>query len=292
MTTLALFIKWIYIFVFFFIVLNLIFPKLLLEQLTAELVIHTLVYPFGFLLLNSRYLSNKKVNISFIIIFIAFLSLTYLARRNAVITLSGFIIAAYFLNTFYRSKTLLFKLFPLLIGIGVLSFFVFDTFSAKITKRLNERIYEDTRTGLFDQFFFDLKHTQSMVFGKGMDGTYYCPIEGEVTSDGVVISDVTFRNVIENGYLQLLLKGGIVYIVLFLLVLIPAAFYGIFRSSNQFTRACGFMVFLWLIDMLIYGLPTLCLHYIIVWICVGFCYKKSIRNKTDGEIQEEFQKIN
>ncbi len=62
-------------------------------------------------------------------------------------------IAAYFLNTLYKSKTWLFKIFPLLIGVGVFSFFALDTFSEKITKKLNERMYEDTRTGLFDQFF-------------------------------------------------------------------------------------------------------------------------------------------
>ena len=291
-TTVALFIKYIYILIYPFLVLNLIYHKLILEQLSAELVIHTLVYPLGFFLLNARYVSNKKVNISFAIIFISFVSLAYLARRNAVVTLTGFMMSAYVLNTMNRSKVMLFRIFPFLIGIGIFCFFTFTTVSEKITKKLDERISEDTRSGLFQQFFFDLTHTHSMALGKGMNGTYYCPIEGQVTDDGVVISDETNRSIIENGYLQLMLKGGIIYIVLFLLVLIPAAFYGIFKSSNQFSKACGVMILLWLIDMSIYGLPTFCLHYIIIWICVGVCYQKNIRDKTNEEIQEEFQKIN
>jgi hypothetical protein len=131
-----------------------------------------------------------------------------------------------------------------------------------------------------------------MVFGKGMNGTYYYPMEETEQDDGIIYPEEEYRNNIENGYLQLLLTGGIVHVVLFLLILLPAAINGIFRSQNQFSMAAGVMVLLWLIDMCIYGLPTLSFHYILVWICVGICYKTSIRNKTNDEIRSEFQELN
>jgi hypothetical protein len=109
--------------------------------------------------------------------------------------------------------------------------------------------------------------------------------------DGVTRTDVVDnRNIIENGVLQLILNGGIIHVVLFFLVLIPASINGIFKSSNLFTKACGAFILLWLIDMFVYGLPAFGLHYILVWISVGICYKSSIRTKTDDEIKSEFQK--
>jgi hypothetical protein len=112
---------------------------------------------------------------------------------------------------------------------------------------------------------------------------------GEI--DGEIYQAVQYRNLIENGYLQLLLTGGIIHIILFLLVLLPAAIKGIFMSSNQFTKACGVVIFLRLLDMFFYGLPSFTLAYILVWICVGVCYKTSIRRMTNDEIRSEFKKI-
>jgi hypothetical protein len=138
-------------------------------------------------------------------------------------------------------------------------------------------------------FFYDLR--DNMLFGKGMLGTYYFPIWGG-DLEGEFFAQETYRTLIENGYLQLLLTGGIMHIVLFLLVLLPAALKGIFMSSNQFAKACGVVILLRLVDMFLYGLPTLSLTYIFVWICVGVCYKPSIRRMTNDEIRTEFGKIN
>jgi len=104
----------------------------------------------------------------------------------------------------------------------------------------------------------------NLILGKGMNGTYYYPFEGETEVDGVIFGEVEYRNVIENGYLQLMLSGGVMHVVLFLLLCIPAIYKGIFRSSNQFSKACAIFIFLKLINMLIYGLPMLTVHYILI----------------------------
>jgi O-antigen ligase len=129
-----------------------------------------------------------------------------------------------------------------------------------------------------------------MIIGKGMNGEYYFPMQEQVMED-VTETAVVYRRIIENGYLQLLLTGGIVHIVLFVLILLPASLLGMFQSSNQFTKACGAAIFLWILDMLIYGLPRLSLHYILVWICVGICYKQTMRSMTNSEIESEFEKV-
>jgi hypothetical protein len=285
----GLLLKWIYYLGVFFLVIIVLFPNLLVSRLTSETLI-SLIFPCGFLLLNAAYLKNRKVNLTFFIIFISILSLTYLARRSSLVTLLGFVTTAYFLNLFNKSKTKLFRIFPIIIIIGIFLLFsrYFDNSKEVLFNKIRSRISEDTRTGLFQMFYYDMR--DNMLFGKGMNGTYYFPTPGAEV-DGVVFEEVEYRNVIENGYLQLLLNGGIVQIALFLLILLPAAILGFFMSSNQFTKACGVLIVLRLIEMAFYGLPTLSLSYILIWICVGICYKKSIRRLTNEEIHLEFQKL-
>ena len=281
--------KWIYYSGLFFLFIALIFPSLIFKRLPADTYI-SLFVPCGFLLLNATYLSNRKVNISFLIIFISIIALTYLARRSGLATLLGFVVTAYFLNLINKSKSKLFRYFPLIIIIGVFLLFSYQFENSKevLLNKMTLRISEDTRTGVFQRFFYYLKN--DMVFGNGMNGTYYCPMwDSEI--DGEIFGAVEYRNLIENGYLQLLLTGGIVHIILFLLVLLPAAVKGIFMSSNQFTKACGVVIFLRLLDMFFYGLPSFTLAYILVWICVGVCYKTSVRRMTNDEIRSEFKKI-
>ncbi len=286
-STMALLLKWIFIIGVVFLLLSIIFPPLLLTRNTAETFIG-LATGCGFLLLNARYLSNKKVNYSFIILFIALLSLIYLSRRNGIVSLAGIIIASYFINIFNKSSADLFKFLPV---IGCLLIFVliyFDTFTSTLAGKLIARIDHDTRSHLFEMFFFDM--SDNLLFGKGLKGTYYFPMP-ELEIDGLVYGEVEYRNIIENGYLQLLLTGGIIHILLFILILLPAAILGLFFSNNQFSQACGIIIFLWLLDMVIYGLPRLSLNYIVVWISVGICYMQSIRKLNNQEIMSEFEKI-
>lgn len=289
LVTFGLLFKWIYYSGVFFLLITLALPTLLLHRATAETYTGFFI-PCGFLLLNATYISNRKVNLSFFVILISIISLTYLARRSSLGSLLGFVVTAYFLNLISNSKTKLFRYFPLIIIIVVFVLFSqsFENSKEVLFNKMALRLSEDTRSGVFERFFYYMK--ENMIFGKGLNGTYYCPLwDAEV--DGEFFGAVQFRNLIENGYLQLLLTGGIVHIVLFVLVLLPAAIKGIFMSSNQFSKACGILIFLRLVDMFFYGLPVLSFSYILVWICVGVCYKTSIRRLTDDEVRTEFEKI-
>ena len=192
--TFGLLFKWIYYSGVFFLVITLIFPFLFLRRLTAETFI-TLIVPLGFLLLNASYISNKKTNLSFFLIFISIISLTYLARRSALGTLLGFLVASYFLNLINKSKAKLFRYFPLLIIVVVfllLSRF-FENSKEVFFNKMILRLSEDTRSGVFQMFFSYLK--DHLVFGNGMNGTYYCPLwDAEV--DGEFFGAVQYRNLI------------------------------------------------------------------------------------------------
>ena len=286
LSTLSFLMKCFHLLGLIFLIINLCFPRLLLFRISAETIIFTLALGSGFLLMNSNYLSNRKINISFLIILLSTLSLIYVARRTGLVLLIGFIISSYFLNIWNKHKPLLFKLFPLIITISLFILFSFDEFSRTLAKNLNERIFEDTRSGVIEMFFIDM--SDFILFGKGMNGTYFCPIGGGLQENGIDYLKIFYRDTIENGYLQLMLSGGVIHIILFLLVLLPSAFMGIFKSCNKFTKACGIMILLWLLYMFGFGQPALSLGYILVWICIGICYKKSIRYKNDEEIKKAF----
>lgn len=224
-----------------YIVLIVVFPSLLLYRISAETVINVFVPGCGFLLLNAVYLSNKKVIVSFIVVLTGILSVVYLARRSNLSVLVEFILVAYFFNLRSKSPSRVLKMLPLLIIIAAFAIFNLPAFNKKLTNKIDERILEDSRSTLYPNFLKDMDGY--MYFGKGLNGTYYFPMEeyeldGE-QEKGVVWSAETNRNNAENGYFQLLLNGGVIHIILFILILLPASFYGIFKSSNQFSKACG-----------------------------------------------------
>jgi len=276
--------KWIYYMAIPFLLLFFIFPTLLFYRASAENLVAP-VFFCGFLFLNANYLSDRKVNIVFLILLISLVSVIYVARRNCIVTIVGFMTAGYFLNMLYKRKSGIFKFLPILI-ICIFFFFSYNNhLGDHFTMKLKSRMTEDTRSKLYELYFYEMK--DYMLFGKGMNGVYFYPMAKSEVDQGVVFGEVVYRNIIENGYLQLLLNGGIIQIILFVLVLLPAAFLGIFRSSNQLSVASGALILLWLTDMFVYGLPSLTLHYILVWICVGICYKSSIRNTTNDEIRAQ-----
>jgi hypothetical protein len=280
--------KWIFYICLVYLVIIIFQPNLLLDRRTVE-SLGTLVATSGFLWLNANYLSNRKTNIVFIVLAVTLLSLTYLARRNGMVTFLGLILAGYFLNILNKTKILIFRIFPLILFFAVIFFFTLSNFAGLLTKQLDERLKEDTRTELFEGFLFDMR--DDWVFGKGLNGTYYYPMPETEITENMIFPETVNRNIIENGYLQLFLTGGIVHVILFLLILIPAAINGILRSSNQLAKACGVIIFLRLIDMFIAGLPSLSVTYIITWISIGICYNQGMLNRSESEIQIEFQKI-
>ncbi|MEO6316833.1 MAG: hypothetical protein ABIU63_06165 [Chitinophagaceae bacterium] len=196
-----------------------------------------------------------------------------LARRNIILTGGCFIAFSYLAYLAFEQghatkKFLSLYIFGIMIIAGAAFFSANKNSSFKL---LAGRVKDDTREYVFDQYFISMEN--NMWFGKGIDGTYYCPL---VTED-INVDPVEYRDLIECGYLQVMLKGGITNLVLLLAILVSAAIIGIFFSKNMFTKGCGIMICLWLIDMGPYGLPTFSMRYILVWICVGVCFDKKIR---------------
>ena len=139
------------------------------------------------------------------------------------------------------------------------------------------RVDEDTRS-VVELYFYDDMKTKDWEIGRGVKGEYFCPDieENQLTN---------YRSVIETGFEQTILKGGLISLGLFLFIAIPAIIKGLFYSKNIFSKAAA----LWILMSQINSYPAttnaFTLQYLMVWISIGICYSSEIRNMTDEFIK-------
>jgi len=262
----------------FYIIYDLAFIKDLLNSDRESLIsqgsvehVVLLSIPASFLLLTFNYHSKKRKIFSIIIITTTLFFAIYRARRGLIVISSSQLVFAYFLYLFNsRNKFMLIFSSILILFIGAYS--IKDIFQSKnsIFSFVIDRGTEDTRTGVELYFYADLK-TTDWIIGRGIAGKYFCP--------GIEENQKTnYRDVIETGYLQIILRGGLVNLILTLLIVIPAIFLGLFYSRNMLSKAAG----LWILASLIYSYPAtieaFSLYYLIYWMSIGICYSKVIRN--------------
>jgi len=247
----------------------------------SEHVLWTFGSGCGFILLAIDYQKNSRKILAIIVVLLSLFISTILARRNIMLTFSNYILFSILLLLFNSKKSIPFKIFFLSIVLSSFlgAYFIFNKYQDNLFSRISGRLDENTREQIFSGFFSSMS-TNDLIFGKGFDGTYYAPTI-EVDKDN--------RSIIECGYLQTILKGGIVNLALFLLMALPAAYLGIVKSRNTISKAAGSIIVLWLIDMVPWGMPALNIRYIFVWICIGICYSKEIQILSDAEIKNSLK---
>ena len=238
-----------------------------------------------FIILNYIYFSAKIRILSFIVVILSLFICTYMARRNIMLTFSGYLFATgclYFaftsLSDIIKKIMLCLLLIIMLIG-GYLFFLsVQDT----VFSDISDRALVNSREDIFLSYFEDMSE-RDWIIGKGMDGTYYAPTVDEESPFG---TDEDYRFLIEGGYLQVILKGGVINVLLFLLIALPAIKKGLFHSNNLFTKSSAMLIILWLVDMFPWGMPAFDLRYMLFWFSIGVCYNSELRSFSDAEIKE------
>jgi hypothetical protein len=245
-----------------------------------ELLARNLALPSAFILLTYKYHSNRKLLIALFTLGAALLFAVYKARRGLTITLSSALIFSFFSYFFYtRQKVLIIYLTALFVCLGLLYVnSIYDINNNKLLNSIVQRGDEDTRTGV-ELYFYNDMHTKDWIIGRGMNGEYYCPgIDDEAETD--------YRPLIETGYLQIILKGGLVRLILFLLIAIPAVILGLFYSKNLLSKAAALWVLIALISLYPATVESFSLQYVLVWISIGLCYSKNSRNLSDNTIEK------
>lgn len=274
-----------------YLVYDLLFAKILLSsdrtpnlvnQNAAERFTKCLSIPIGFILFTFNYHSKRRKLFAIGIILLDLFLTIYRARRGLVFICSLTMIFSFLLYLVYSRTKALIVVFSI-----ILAFSAFNLISAYTRSENNifgylvERSEEDTRSPVEECFYSDLQ-TQDWVFGKGIKGVYYCPFVDE--------DDITgYRDLIETDYLNIILKGGLVNLGLLLLILVPAMFKGLFFSKNILSKAAGLWILVWVICLYPANVSTFTLNYMLVWISVGICYSREIRNMPDEIMKEYFK---
>ena len=152
------------------------------------------------------------------------------ARRTSITSsISMMVIACYYVNS--KKGPVMSMVFLGGVTIVILAFYMnLDVFTSGIFHYLGERGMENTREEVEELFFLDFSHSPltDWIFGRGLDGGY---LQTHHDSEGNIID---MRTGIETGYLNDILKGGIVYVVLYSLLWILSLL-KTFDSSKEYS---------------------------------------------------------
>lgn len=166
----------------------------------------------------------------------------------------------------------------LLLGAVLGSVYVFLNVDLEAFYYLQDRGVTDTRAGVEFFFYRDMEGLD-WVIGRGMMGEYYCP----------TVSQGNYRGTMETDYLNMILKGGLINLVLLILILVPAIFLGIFHSKNYLVKGFAFWILFWLINTHPSTVQVFTMNYFLVWFGVGVCYSPFLRSIPEETMKSYFK---
>lgn len=235
----------------------------------------TMAFALGFIALTIIYYTPNKRILALFVLALNLYLVTYRARRGAMLlSLTNLTAAGIVYFVYTKKKAMVIVLSMIMVVVGVI--FLSNT-NLGVFKYLEYRGKEDTRTGVEEWMKDDMSNTD-WIIGKGLSGTYYTPI--------IIDGDSNYRYVVETGYLQVILKGGIVSLGLLLLILIPAVIKGLFQSKNILSVGAAAFILLWILYLYPVVPTGFTMYYILVWISAGICYSKKIRYLSNATIKE------
>lgn len=230
----------------------------------------------------------SKILILSVSIGIIIISLTNRAGILRIL-ISYCIILAYFTmsNVRISKKLINFLVFLILllpavsIYLGLSGVSVFQILSGEETGTYSQfNPYADTRTFLYYEVFQDLKVNKAFIFGKGLNAGYYSA------------SFETFsRPNVEVGFLQIILKTGILGFLLYMSIIVMAIFKALSDSNNLFIKSLGLLLASYVIMFFIENIIAYNLLNVIIWIVVGMCFSENLRKMNNKEIKELFHNI-
>ncbi|MGN6605139.1 MAG: hypothetical protein ACTHK8_21965 [Ginsengibacter sp.] len=267
-----------------FLIFNGLYIKELLDrssetQDVIEYLTKFLGITSGFILLTYKYHTTRKNLIALAVMILSLLFSIYKARRGLSLICGSILLFSYFLYLFNTKRVILIIYLSFLMLISGLYYAstIYNINNNKLFGFISKRGEEDTRTPVELYFYSDFKKIDWLI-GRGINGEYFCP---DIDQDQIT----DYRSYIETGYLEFILKGGIIYLAIYLLILIPAVILGLFNSKNIFSKAAALWIVISFISIYPSTVNTFSLNYLLIWISVGICYSEKIRRLADEEIE-------
>lgn len=274
----------------FFIAYDILFLGQLLDlnydnestKFTFEYFTKTLSVSCGFILLTFYHHTNRRNLFAFIVISLSIGFAIYRARRALIFMIGAPLLISYLLFFYTSKRKFIVLFFSVILGYFLILYGVkfYNQNKNDVFTLITDRITEDTRSGVETYFYNDM-NAVDWAIGKGINGKYFCP--------DTELSDLTgHRSKIETDYLNIILKGGLISLVLLILIIVPAIIKGIFYSKNTLSKAAAFWILIWSLNLYPAIVNSFSLNHLLVWISIGICYSEKIRNLPETYIVNQF----
>ena len=116
------------------------------------------------------------------------------------------------------------------------------------------------------------------VFGRGMNGTYRSP--------SAAFIDRLDRIMIETGYLNMILHGGLLLLIPYVFLLLYAFYKGFFCSNSLLLQSCSIYVLIHMVMLYPEGTPKLTLDYFILFVFIRMCITEEWREISDNRVMK------
>lgn len=239
-----------------------------------------------------------------LIILLALFSFYYdmSVRSNMInISFAFFLIVIYYIlpikkrfhfYIFLNSTLIISPIVFLLLGItGVFNIFKiseYKNYSYTAEGRKGERdLLVDSRTGIYEDVFFELKKQNAEIWGLGGVGK----TETYLSDKGHAHIYKEGRRGTESGMLNYFQWGGIIGALLYFILMAKASVLALYSSNNWFSKILGVWISFKLLFSFIEDKQTNSIHYFLIILSIGICYNQKIRNFTDKQIRIYLQSI-
>lgn len=200
----------------------------------------------------------------------------FLARRGGLVMSLMYLVIAWGIYTLNDKKSSKAKQIMIAVAVIALGYALFSNLADSFFATLMQRGVTDTRSGVEDSFYADMKTTADWIFGRGWFGQYW---------DSVFRK---FRLGLESGYLTLILRGGLLYLLSYVAVLLLTFYNGYFRSKNLFCKSFAILCLMQVINLYPFGWPEFNFFHFFVWMGIWICNKKRYRDFNDVQVKSLF----
>ena len=251
-----------------------------------------LLRPINFVILIGIYHFSliRRLNI-YLIIILYFFAIIFIASRRVDQLFFAMILLFILLDKVSSVKIKKQFLIYILLGFVFVFFLTFTIGYEFVASTVTTVVdYKDSRTFLFQELMSDLSFKEK-IFGRGSLGTYYSGFFEKVTRYYKIIGNTAWKGddptriTVEVGYLQMILKGGFILLLLNFIIFIYASYLAIFKSRSKFIRRLGYFILTITILMLIEFRPTFTPIFIIFWMAIGTVLNKTYREMSNEDIQ-------
>jgi hypothetical protein len=221
--------------------------------------------PASLNLFLAQFVPKRYVRAGFVAFVLSLLSSVAFARRSFIafhLIILVLIIYSFLQSTEVKSWNKRLLIIVMIIFVACIPILL-SHFS--IFNLLNERFSTDTRSGVEMEFYKSLQDKPlEWLFGKGMFGTYYSTIFKDMRGNAD-------RLYIETGYLQFILNGGLIMLILYVSILLNAAYKGYFKSNNTLCKVFSLFIVANILFLISGNSIEASIKGVMIWIMVYMC---------------------